>query len=181
LETSLFPPDTEGLCQHRAPVMTPTSCPAPTEQIPEGTSSKEGPASRAELEMVLAPSCDVRHPGCCRTRWAQPSPLPAEPSQEVKHKLISRPDSISSRDLALRYQSWLIKARGFLSRTLKASLKWWPTSPKPEVHHGAWGRACKRWGQQHWVELWANPHPRSHLGGLVRKADHRIIKVGKDL
>lgn len=56
---SLLPLDTEGLHQHHVQVMTPASCPTHTEQIPEGSSTKEGPRSTAEPEVILAPSRDI--------------------------------------------------------------------------------------------------------------------------
>lgn len=85
-------PHSLGWDERHAPGMTP----APMEQIPEGSSTKEGPRSAAGAGISW------RYPGYPGS-WS--TSLPAEPSLGIK---FSHPEFLPCSDSALCYQNWLI-------------------------------------------------------------------------
>lgn len=97
------------------PRQPPEMTPAPVEQLPEGSSTKEGPRGRA------GPGTSLHHPGC-PSSWS--TSLPAEPSLGLQ---LSHPELLSSSDSVLCYQN-----RGFLPGTVNNSSKQCLVTPKPE-------------------------------------------------
>lgn len=92
------PPDSPGWDECHAPEMTPASM----EQIPEGSSTKEGPRRAAGAGISWH---YLGYPGSWSTS------LPAEPSLGIK---FSHLEFLLCSDSALSYQNWLIK--GFPSQ-----------------------------------------------------------------
>lgn len=85
-------PHSPGWDERHAPETTP----AAMEQIPEGSSTKEGPRSAAGAGISW------RYPGYPGS-WS--TSLPAEPSLGIK---FSHPEFLPCSDSALSYQNWLI-------------------------------------------------------------------------